>query len=65
VVRHDGDQHLDGRSWRIDEGLEQVDGADADDGGGQLDLEHRRVHMAQPFGLVGVAFQVQRLTKVS
>jgi hypothetical protein len=42
----------------VDEGLEQVDRADADDGGGQLDLQHRGIHVAQPLGLVAVAFQV-------
>jgi hypothetical protein len=59
------DQHLLGVVGGVDEGLEQVDRADADDGGGQLHLQHRGVHVAQPFGLVGVAFQVQRETKVS
>jgi len=35
-----------------------VDGADADDGRGQFHLKHAGVHVAQPFGLVGVALQV-------
>jgi hypothetical protein len=47
----------------IDEGLEQVDRADADDGRGQLDLEHRSVHVAQPLGLVGVLLQVHATDK--
>jgi hypothetical protein len=52
------DQHAVGVVVRVDEGLQQVDRADADDGGGQLHLEHRGVHVAQPLGLVAVAFQV-------
>src|SRR3990167_168321 len=35
-------QHLVGVVLGVDEGLEQVDRADADDGGGELDLQHRR-----------------------
>ncbi len=52
------DQHAVGVVVRVDESLQQVDGADADDGGGQLRLEHRGVHVAQPFGLVAMAFEV-------
>ena len=59
------DQHLVGVVVGVDEGLEQVDRADADDRRGQLDLQHRGVHVAQPFGLVGVAFEVHAETKVS
>ncbi|KAF4531025.1 hypothetical protein B566_EDAN019030 [Ephemera danica] len=51
-------QHLVGVVGGIDEGLEQVNGADADDGRGQLHLQHRGIHMAQPLGLVRVIFQV-------
>ena len=43
----------------VDEGFEQVDRRDADDCRGQLDLEHARIHMGQPLGLVGVAVQVE------
>src|SRR5574343_673648 len=56
-------QHLLGVVVGVDEGLEQVDRADADDGGGQLDLQHRGVHVAQPLGLVGVAFQAHAADK--
>ena len=51
-------QHLGLQAGRADETLQQVDRADADDGGAELDLQHRRVHVAQPFGFVAVAFQV-------
>jgi hypothetical protein len=37
---------------RVDEGLEQVNRADANDGGRKLYFEHGRIHMVQPFGLV-------------
>lgn len=40
----------------IDEGFEQMDGADANDGGAQLDLQYRSIHVIKPFGLVRVAF---------
>ena len=41
---------------RIDEGFEQVDGADADNGSAQLHFQNRRVHMVQPFWLVRMIF---------
>lgn len=41
----------------VDEGLQQVDGGNADDGGGELHLQHVGVDVRQPVGLVGVAFQ--------
>src|SRR4030065_1998736 len=37
----------------IDEGLQQVDRGDADDGGGQLDLEHAGVDVGKAFGVIG------------
>ena len=51
-------QHLVGVVRGVDEGLQQVDRADADDGRGQLHFQHRRIDVAQPLGLVRVAFQV-------
>src|SRR4026207_1825209 len=44
---------------RIDEGLEQMDRRDADQGHGQLDLEHAGVDVGEPFGLVRVVLQIQ------
>ncbi len=52
-------QHLGVVVGGVDEGLEQVDRADADDGQPQLHLEHRGVDVAQPFGLVGMGVQVE------
>ena len=42
----------------VDEGLEQVNGRNADDGHAQFDFENRRIHMAEPLGLVRVVFKV-------
>ena len=43
----------------FNEAFQQVNRGDADDGHRQLDLEHAGVDVAQPFGLIGVAFQAQ------
>ena len=38
----------------VEEGLQQIDGRDADDGHGQFDLQNRSIDVAEPFGLVGM-----------
>src|SRR5574340_261562 len=50
---------LDSQVGRVDEGLQQVDRRDADDRGGELDLEHVGIDVRQPLGFVGVAFEVE------
>src|SRR5690606_27760094 len=59
VDRRLPDQHLVRQRARRDEALEQVDRRDADDRGRQLDLQHVGVHVRQPLGLVGVAFEAE------
>jgi hypothetical protein len=41
----------------VHEHLEQMDGGDAHDGGGELDLQHVGVDVREPFGLVTVALE--------
>lgn len=43
----------------IDERFQQMHGGDADEGGGEFDLQHPSVHVGKPFRLVRVAFQIQ------
>ena len=38
----------------VEEGLQQMDGGNADDGHRQLNLQNRSIDMAKPFGLVGM-----------
>lgn len=38
----------------VEEGLQQMDGGNADDGHRQLNLQNRSIDVAEPFGLVGV-----------
>src|ERR1700710_3284536 len=44
---------------RVDEGFQQMDGRNADERHGQLDLQHTCVHVIEPFRLVGVAFHAE------
>ena len=47
----------------IDKSFEQMDGRNADDGSAQFDLEHRRIDVREPFGLVRMVFQVHARDK--
>ena len=58
-----GNQHAVAVVVGIDKGFEQVNRADTNDGGRQFDLQHRRIHMAEPFRLVPVAFKVHAADK--
>src|SRR5690349_2136957 len=51
-------QHLLRVVAGVDEGFQQMDRADADDRGAELDLQDRGVDVAEPFGLVRMAFEV-------
>src|SRR4051794_26831728 len=48
---------------RLDERAQQVDRRNADDRHRELDLEHAGVDMAQPFGLIGVSFEIEARNK--
>ena len=48
-----------GQVGGVEEGLQQMDGGNADDGHRQLNLQNRCVNMAEPFGLVGVFVNVE------
>ena len=54
-LRHDG---LFIIRVSINEGLEQVNGRNADYGGGKLDLQHGRIDMRQPFRLIMMPFKI-------
>jgi len=41
----------------VNEAFQEMDGGNADQGGGQLDLEHPRIDVGKPFGLIRVVFQ--------
>src|SRR5690606_2145939 len=43
----------------LDESAQQMDGRNADDGHGELHLQHAGIDVAEPFGLVGVPLQAQ------
>ena len=43
----------------VEEGLQQMDGGNADDGHRQLNLQNRSIDMAEPFGLVGMFVNVK------
>ena len=57
------DDHFDLVRVGVDEGLQQVDGRNADDGHRQFRLQHGRIHMRQPFRLVWVVIEVHARDK--
>lgn len=59
------EDHAIGKVTGLDETGQQVDRADADDGRGQLDLEHRGVDVTEPLGLVRMVFQPQPLFRAN
>lgn len=49
----------------VEEGLQQIDGRDADDGHGQFDFQNRSIDVAEPSGWSGCSSTWRRETKVS
>ncbi|CAM2158005.1 hypothetical protein PT2222_40003 [Paraburkholderia tropica] len=57
VDRHLPDHGALGNGVGIDEGFQQMNRRNADERHRELHLEHAGVHMIEPFGFVGVAFE--------